>query len=69
MNARFAERTDCFAHKQSGTCNALKDMVCAKNATCPFYKSKEQQEKELLKYNGTTNMVSIAKEYESGIYK
>lgn len=38
-------KTDCFAYVSVTRCKALNDMVC-KNGNCPFYKTKEQFEKD-----------------------
>ena len=52
--------TDCFAYDTC--CRALKVGHC-QGEHCGFYKTKEQNDAELMKYNGTTNLVEIAEMY------
>ena len=65
---------DCFAFREkiflrcnelvsARTCTALNNLVCAKEQ-CPFYKPKEQWEKELLKIHGTESLDAILTEYQ-----
>lgn len=47
---RMPAKMDCFAYNlQYGKCNALNELVCAKNGKCPFYKLMERKEDK----NGT----------------
>ena len=42
---RYYEHDDCFAKQRNGICKALRDTYF-NGRDCPFYKSKEQVEKE-----------------------
>lgn len=42
------ERIDCFAYRNSGKCAILRSTIF--NKVCPFYKTKEQFEADLIKY-------------------
>lgn len=42
------ERIDCFAYRHNGKCAILRSTIF--NKTCPFYKTKEQYEAELVLY-------------------
>ena len=43
-------KTDCFAYHEVGRrCQALIEDVCKKHE-CPFYKTKEQYNSDLIKY-------------------
>ena len=49
----------CFAMDENERCTAMKDNHCVGYIRCPFYKSKEDNDAELLKYNGTTDLDTI----------
>lgn len=67
----------CFAFSKCvdnpyGRCTALNVRYCEGFEDCPFYKPKSQNDAELIKYNGTTNLVEIFNYYadgHQGIYK
>ena len=49
-------REDCFGYIDEFKCSALKKIDCGE---CSFYKTSEQYKKELLKYNGMTDLDKI----------
>lgn len=54
-------QTDCFAYRtfsnnNNPACGCLKDLLCAKQE-CPFYKSKEQRNKNLSIYGDGFNYI------------
>lgn len=56
---------DCFAfaHKDGKPfCRCLMEMFCARRK-CTFYKTKQQYEDGLMKYNGTTDTAKINYRY------
>lgn len=55
-------KEDCFAYN-NGKCRCLNVGHCQGFNACGFYKPQSQQDYELLKYNGTTNYIDIAKAY------
>lgn len=42
-------KRDCFGYVNDRVCNALNEMKCNK---CVFYKTVQQYQKELMRYNG-----------------
>lgn len=48
-------KTDCFAYKAKekincNKCDALNDLYCGFEEKCKFYKTKEEEKKERIKY-------------------
>lgn len=58
-------KDDCFAFKIRGGlpwCKCLVEIMCA-HRKCPFYKSAEQYESELIKIHGTDDLKKIGEQY------
>lgn len=55
----------CFGMGDNGKCLCMKDPVCPGYDKCPFYKSKEQNDAELMKYHGTTSLRRITDTYST----
>jgi phage FluMu protein Com len=53
-------KSDCFAYinAKRPQCNALNVLYCA-TGECAFYKPKEQNDAEMLKYNGTKSLKDV----------
>ena len=65
-NDKYESRVYCFGWLEGDKCSVLKAGVCAcrwKWSKCPFYKSADKNNEELLKYNGTTSLGDIIKRY------
>lgn len=56
---------DCFAYNR-GKCKCLNVRKCMGFNCCGFYKGKSVNDAELIKYNGTTNVVEIMARYTEG---
>lgn len=60
-----AGKTDCFGYdSETFLCNVLKDSYCRKGRECPFYKNRDVEYSELLKYNGTMSIDKACTNYQ-----
>ena len=62
----FNVKMDCFGmDEEYGVCFVLKETFCRNGKDCPFYKSKDVENSELMQYNNVDDLELAIRNYAS----